>query len=291
MLRIATVNVNGIRAAARRGMSAWIDSAGADVLLLQEVRATAEQLEENLPGGWRAVAHPSEIKGRAGVAVAVREDAGLDVTGVRMGLAPEGEAEEPVDSGRWIEVTVGRAGTDGPDGTAGTAGAGESLTLVSAYLHSGQVGTPKMDAKYAHLERVGARLADLGERAAAGEGEALVCGDFNVVRSEKDIKNWKGNHNRTSGVLDDEIAHLERWFGELGWVDVHRELSGPDAQGPYTWWSWRGQAFPNDAGWRIDYHAATPGLAAAAREARVDKAATYDERFSDHAPLVVAFDR
>ena len=92
-------------------------------------------------------------------------------------------------------------------------------------------------------------------------------------------------------MLDDEIAHLERWFGELGWVDVHRELSGPDSQGPYTWWSWRGQAFPNDAGWRIDYHAATPGLAAAAREARVDKAATYDERFSDHAPLVVAYDR
>lgn len=281
MLTVATINVNGIRAAARRGMADWVAAAGADVLLLQEVRATHDQLEESLPGGWQAVTHPSEIKGRAGVAVALREGSGLDVRGVRMGLAPQGQAEDPVDTGRWIEVTVDRA--DSGDQA-------QPLTLVSAYLHSGQVGTPKMDAKYAHLQRVGARLSDLGERAASGAGHALVCGDFNVVRSERDIKNWKGNHNKTAGVLDDEIAHLERWFGELGWVDVHRALAGPGAQGPYTWWSWRGQAFPNDAGWRIDYHAATPALGASARDARVDKAPTYDERFSDHAPVVVTYD-
>ena len=115
-----------------------------------------------------------------------------------------------------------------------------------------------------------------------------MCGDFNVVRTHKDIKNWKGNHNKTSGVLDIEIAYLDRWMNGK-WVDVSRHLNG-DAQGPYTWWSWRGKAFDNDAGWRIDYQLATPALAGAASDAGTDRDPTYDTRISDHAPVVVDYD-
>ena len=114
-----------------------------------------------------------------------------------------------------------------------------------------------------------------------------MAGDLNVVRSERDIKNWRSNHNRVSGVLDVEIEHLEGWFSS-GWVDVTRALA-PRAQGPYTWWSQRGRAFDNDAGWRIDYQVATPTAASRALTVRVDRAGAYDERWSDHAPLVVDY--
>ena len=114
-----------------------------------------------------------------------------------------------------------------------------------------------------------------------------MAGDLNVVRSERDIKNWKPNHNKIAGVMDEEIAHLENWFS-AGWVDVARSLA-PDEQGPYTWWSQRGKAFDNDAGWRLDYQVATPRLAARALSAVVDRAASYDERWSDHAPLVIEY--
>ena len=161
------------------------------------------------------------------------------------------------------------------------------LTVVSAYLHSGQVGTEKMDQKYAHLDLVDARLAQLLAAAADGGAGVVVAGDLNVVRSEKDIKNWRPNHNKVAGVLDEEIAHLEAWFA-AGWVDVARALAG-DVQGPYTWWSQRGKAFDNDAGWRLDYQVATPALAGAATAFTVDRAADYASRWSDHAPLVVDY--
>lgn len=139
----------------------------------------------------------------------------------------------------------------------------------------------------AHLPRIGARLAQLHAEAANGGPEVVVGGDYNVVRSEKDIKNWKPNHNKRSGVLDEEITFLDQWVDE-GWHDVTRDLAG-DIQGPYTWWSWRGQAFDNNAGWRIDYHYATPALAARAQAFRIDRPDSYDLRFSDHAPLTIDY--
>ena len=130
-------------------------------------------------------------------------------------------------------------------------------------------------------------MARLLAEARTGGRQVIMAGDLNVVRSERDIKNWRSNHNRVSGVLDVEIEHLEEWFSS-GWVDVTRALN-PGAQGPYTWWSQRGRAFDNDAGWRIDYQVATPTLASRALAVRVDRAGTYDERWSDHAPLVVDY--
>ena len=280
-MRIATVNVNGIRAAARKGMSGWLEASAPDVLLLQEVRADEDAAAGLLPG-YSTRTWPCRIKGRAGVAVAVREDGPVTIGEVRRGVAASDTVEPDVDSGRWLEVDLGVEGTPGSDGVGR-----HTLTVVSAYLHSGQLGTEKMDQKYAHLALVNARMTELLESSESGGPQTVMAGDLNVVRSERDIKNWKPNHNRVAGVLDEEIAHLENWFS-AGWVDVARSLA-PDEQGPYTWWSQRGKAFDNDAGWRLDYQVATPRLAARALSAVVDRAASYDERWSDHAPLVIEY--
>lgn len=272
LLTVSTINLNGIRAAHKRGLTEWIDASRPDVLLLQEVRAPEEVTEALLGNSWQIFSYPCEIKGRAGVTIALDREspllAGTEPV-VRLGLS---DLELPVDSGRWIEVDVDMGGP---------------LTLVSAYFHSGQFGTPKQDAKMAHFPLIEARLAQLQQAAADTGRQSLVAGDFNVVRSERDIKNWRPNHNKSSGVLDEEIVFLDRWIDQ-GWVDVARELAG-DVQGPYTWWSWRGKAFDNDAGWRIDYHYATPELASRAVDARVFRAPSWEARFSDHAPLTVQY--
>ncbi|GIG30496.1 exodeoxyribonuclease III [Cellulomonas marina] len=260
MLTVATVNVNGIRAAARRGMGLWLDERKPDVLLLQEVRGSDEVLTEHLPGDWHLVHEEGAAKGRAGVAVASR----LPFTAVRVGLG----TDVPGDAGRWVEADL-----EAPGG---------ALTVVSAYLHSATVGTPSLDEKYAYLEVVTVRMAQLAD------ATALVGGDLNIAHREVDLKNWKGNL-KSAGFLPEERAYLDRWFDDLGWRDLGRDLGGP-GPGPYTWWSWRGKAYDNDAGWRIDYQLGSPDLARRAVRAQVDRAATYAERFSDHAPLVVEYD-
>lgn len=265
MLTIATVNVNGIRAAYRKGMGDWLTQTNPDILLLQEVRATDEIAAELIGEGWTVMHEACEIKGRAGVAIATR----LPVTAVRYGVAPEGVDQVPVDTGRWAEADI-------------TTSNGAQLTVISAYLHSGTAGTPKMDQKYAHLDLVDVRL---GELMAAGN-HALLAGDINIAHTNNDIKNWKGNL-KAAGFLPEERAYLDKWFG-AGWVDIARKHAG-DVPGPYTWWSNRGQAFTNDAGWRIDYQIATPALAELATNPRVDRAASYETRWSDHAPLLVDY--
>ncbi|MCZ0857392.1 exodeoxyribonuclease III [Actinomyces israelii] len=280
-MRIATVNVNGIRAAARKGISGWLKASAPDILLLQEVRADEGTASGLLPG-YRCEVWPCRIRGRAGVAVAVREDSGVVVGQVRRGVAAPDAVEPDVDSGRWLEVDLA------VEGAPCSEGAGRhTFTVVSAYLHSGQLGTEKMDQKYAHLELVDARMAELLASSESGGPQVVMAGDLNVVRSEQDIKNWKPNHNKTAGVMDEEIAHLEGWFA-AGWIDVARWLA-PREQGPYTWWSQRGKAFDNNAGWRLDYQVTTPRLAERASSFTVDRADSYASRWSDHAPLVIDY--
>lgn len=264
VLTVATVNVNGVRAAFKRGMADWIEARRPDVLLLQEVRATDEILGDHLAAdGWHLAHEASETKGRAGVAIASR----LPMHAVRIGIG----TGVPTDSGRWVEADLELPG-------------GEVLTVVSAYVHSGQADTPKMAEKYAFLDVMTKRMAEL----AGPDARAVVAGDLNVAHREVDIKNWRGNR-KAAGFLPEERAYLDRWFDEQGWRDLGREHGG-EGPGPYTWWSWRGQAFDNDSGWRIDYQLATPALADRVRTVEVDRAATYDARFSDHAPVVVAYD-
>lgn len=281
MLKIATVNVNGIRAAFRKGMDTWLGQANPDVVLAQEVRASEEITQELFGDEWQVVVNASQLKGRAGVAVAVRKSSPWHLEDSKADTVP---VAVPQDGGRWLEALLVKENETG-------GGEDARLRVISAYFHSGEVGTEKQDHKMAHLERIEKRLEQLMSAGASSENTeplVLVAGDFNVVHTELDIKNWKPNHNKRAGVLDEEIAFLDRWR-EQGWVDVVRALAG-QVQGPYSWWSWRGKAFDNDAGWRIDYHLATPRLAEAARSQQVDRAAAYDQRFSDHAPVVVTYE-
>ena len=265
-MRLISANVNGIRAAARRGGLDWLAAQHADVIALQEVRATEEQLREVLNSsvleGWHVSFAPGRAKGYSGVAVLSRQPP----LRVSTHLGPV----EFADAGRWIEVDV-----HAPD---------RSITVASAYVHTGQAHTPRQAEKVRFLDAVGSRLSALGEKGAY----AVLAGDLNVAHGPHDLKNWKGNVGK-SGFLPEEQAHLDRWGSEHGWVDVHRALHGP-GPGPYTWWSWRGKAFDNDAGWRIDYQFASRALAGLATRAQVGRAPAYAERWSDHAPLTVDYD-
>jgi len=260
---VATINVNGLRAAVRRGMDAWLAAECPDVVALQEVRAPDDVVVPLLGDGWSAVHEASAIKGRAGVAVAAR-------TEVRGTTAPIADGRF-ANTGRWIEGTVD---TDDDRG----------LTVCSAYVHTGQADDPaRMEEKLTFLDAI----ADRVEALAAAGRHVLLTGDLNVAHDWRDIKNWKGNRGK-AGFLPEEQERLDR-LAAAGFVDLGRRFGG-DGPGPYTWWSWRGKAFDNDAGWRIDYLIASPDLAALAKDVVVHRAPSYAERWSDHAPVVATFD-
>ncbi|HEY9423696.1 MAG TPA: exodeoxyribonuclease III [Microterricola sp.] len=271
-LRIASVNVNGVRAAYRNGMGDWLASRDVDILALQEVRADTSHLEELLGDEWNILHDAATAKGRAGVALASRRNA--EIHRVELGAVDFDSA------GRWLEADY-RVGDN-------------IVTVVSTYVHSGEAGTAKQVEKYKFLDAMEARLPELE----AHSKYALVLGDLNVGHRTLDIKNWKGNVKR-AGFLPEERAYFDRFVGAegdpeynggagLGWVDVGRKWAG-DVDGPYSWWSNRGQAFDNDTGWRIDYHLASPALAAAVVDYTIDRAPSYAERWSDHAPVVVDY--
>ncbi|MEV4995952.1 exodeoxyribonuclease III [Streptomyces niveus] len=264
MLTVTSVNVNGLRAAAKKGFVEWLAGTGADVVCLQEVRAEEGQLTEAVrePEGWHTVFAPAAAKGRAGVALYSRREPER----VRIGF---GSAEFDT-SGRYVEIDL------------------PGVTVASLYLPSGDVGTERQDEKVRFMDEFLAYLDGLRDRAAADGRQVLVCGDWNIAHQEADLKNWKANR-KESGFLPEERAWLTRVFDEAAYVDVVRALH-PDQTGPYTWWSYRGRAFDNDTGWRIDYHVATAGLAERAVKAWVERAATHGERWSDHAPVSVAYE-
>ncbi|MDT0268285.1 exodeoxyribonuclease III [Streptomyces sp. DSM 44915] len=266
MLTVTSVNVNGLRAAAKKGYLEWLAGCAADVVCLQEVRAEEAQLTEEVrrPAGWHAYYAPAAAKGRAGVAVLTRREPDA----VRVGFG----AEEFADSGRYLAVDL------------------PGITVASLYLPSGEVDTPRQDEKERFMAAFLPHLVELRATAVAGGREALVCGDWNIAHQEADLKNWRANR-RNSGFLPEERAWLSRVLGEEGgYTDVVRALY-PDQDGPYSWWSYRGRAFDNDTGWRIDYQMATPGLAERCLKAEIERAATHAERWSDHAPVTAVYDR
>ena len=270
-MRVATANINGIRAASRRGLASWLAERQPDILCLQEVRASDEILAGVIGEDWHTVHEESSAKGRAGVAVLSR----IPPLEVRQGWTDGAVAETATEfkgSGRWVEADF----LTGAEKTL--------LTVVSAYVHTGEAETPRQDEKYRFLSVVRQRMLDL----TADGRYVIVCGDFNIAHREADLKNWRGNQGR-AGFLPEERAWLDRLFDADGFVDVHRRLAG-DGPGPYTWWSWRGRAFDTDAGWRIDYQITTPATAAKAIRAQADRAPSYALRWSDHAPLVVDYD-
>jgi exodeoxyribonuclease-3 len=276
-LRLATINTNGIRAAFRKGMGDWLDGRDVDILAIQEVRASTDDISGLLGPEWNVVHDEATAKGRAGVALASRRRA--EIHRVELG------AKTFDSAGRWLEADYDVDGT--------------IVTVVSTYVHSGEADTPKQDEKWKFLDAMSRRLPALERH----NELAVVVGDLNVGHTPLDIKNWKGNVKR-AGFLPRERAYFDRFFGPrgkkvegadgstgrgLGWVDIGRRAAG-EVEGPYTWWSWRGAAFDNDTGWRIDYQMATPALAERVTNYSVDRAESYDKRWSDHTPVVVDYD-
>ncbi|CAN5516984.1 exodeoxyribonuclease III [soil metagenome] len=262
MFCVVSANVNGVRAAQRRGGLASLAKLDAEVICLQEVRADEDQLRSVLADSPLAdyqVAHAPGSAGRAGVAVLTRQAP----LACRVGL-PGFEG-----AGRWIEVDL--------------MVGGDLITALCTYVHTGEAGTERQLEKFRFLDAIDARLAALASRAGA---DAVLTGDLNIAHRQADLKNWKGNLGK-AGFLPQEQAYLDRWLS-AGWTDLQRLHAG-EGPGPYTWWSWRGKAFDTDTGWRIDYQLASAGLAARSVKVEAGRAASYAERWSDHAPVIAWF--
>ena len=268
---VSTINVNGIRAAVKQrspdnlGLLAWLKETTADTVCLQETRADDEQLAEALApalaDGWHLASADPHLKGRNGVAVLSRHP----ITRTRIG--PDGD--EFASHGRYLEVDTA------------------DLTVASVYFPTGEADTDRQLEKERFMAAVARRMAILNSTTLNSTTRgAVVCGDWNIAHTESDIKAWKANQKK-SGFLPGE----RQWLTDLlatGWVDVVRVLH-PGVAGPYSWWSWRGKAFDNDAGWRIDYQLASAALAPHAIGARVERADAYALRWSDHAPVTVEY--
>lgn len=265
-VRIATLNVNGIRAAQRRGLRDWLEAERPDIVTLQEMRAAPELVPGEVFEGYHLSYDAGSLPGRNGVAVASREAP----LAVRTSMG----AREFAHEGRWIEVDL------------------PEITVASLYLPKGASPDDHERAeayrrKMRFLPALARHLTRARRDARRAGREFVVTGDFNIARTEHDLANPRANR-RSPGFLPEE----REWFGSIlsprTLVDVVRRLH-PDGPGPYSWWSWRGQAWNNDAGWRIDYQLASPGLAAAATTGGTRRDPSYDRRMSDHAPVVVDY--
>ena len=270
--RIATANVNGIRASVRRGFGTWLEQRGPDIVALQEVRCGVDDLPVDAWPQYRLSYDAGSRAGRNGVAVLAR----WAPSAVRTGFGSRSFDHE----GRYLEVDL-----DPPDGPP--------LTVGSLYLPKG--GNPDDGPEWAAKQRRKLRfMASFGryltrarlDARRAGR-EFLVLGDFNIAHTRADLANPTANL-RQPGFRPDERQWFGRLLGPRTLVDVVRSLH-PHDTGPFSWWTWRGQAWGNDTGWRIDYHLASPALAAGAVTGGTDREPSYEDRMSDHSPVVVDY--
>ena len=255
MLRIITLNLNGIRSAARKGFVPWLARRRADVVCVQELKAQPGDMTAALTriGALKGHFHCAEKKGYSGVGIYTRHEPAKVVAGIGI---PDIDCE-----GRYLRLDFG------------------NVSVISLYQPSGSSGEHRQRVKFSFMARFFPHL----KRLRAEGREVVVCGDWNIAHQEIDLRNWRGNQ-KNSGFLPEERAWLTRVFNELGWVDVFRRVDLRPEQ--YTWWSNRGESWAKNVGWRIDYQIATPGLAATAKRCAIYK----DARFSDHAPLIIDYD-
>jgi len=256
MLKIISANLNGIRSASRKGFFEWMQQQSADFVCVQELKAQAADMTPELaaPFGYYGHFHYAEKKGYSGAGIYSKRTPDR----VQIGFG----CEEFDAEGRYVRCDFGK------------------LSGISLYAPSGSSSPDRQAAKFRFLDIFLPHLKALKD---SGR-EVVICGDWNIAHTEIDLKNWKSNQ-KNSGFLPEERAWMTQVFDELGLVDVYRRLY-PEATGDaYTWWSNRGQAWAKNVGWRIDYQVATTALAATAQSASVYK----EERFSDHAPLVVEY--
>jgi exodeoxyribonuclease III len=261
VFRLISLNLNGIRSAATKGWQAWAESVAADCMGVQELKAQAEHVQGHFDqvAGMQGHFHYAEKKGYSGVGLYGR----VEPSDVLIGFgSPEFDLE-----GRYVEVRYDKPG--------------RKFSIISSYFPSGSSGEDRQAAKFRFLAQMAPHLAQL-----KSQREFILVGDINIAHKEIDLKNWKGNQ-KNSGFTPEERAWMTQLLDPqagVGLVDVFRTLNQQPEQ--YTWWSQRGQAWAKNVGWRIDYHLATPGMAAMARREHIYLA----QRFSDHAPLVMDYD-
>jgi exodeoxyribonuclease-3 len=255
-MRIITLNINGIRAGARKGFFSWMTRQKADVVCLQETRAQFNQIESDpvyFPRKYHYYHADAERKGYSGVAVYSRRRPEAVTSGLGW---PDIDAE-----GRYLQIDF------------------EGLSVISLYVPSGTSGDVRQSFKYDFMDRFESVLA---EKKNSGR-EVVICGDWNIAHKNIDIRNWRSNQ-KNSGFLPDERKWMDWLFDEAAYVDAFRTVNQQEDQ--YTWWSNRGQAWAKNVGWRIDYQIITPGLRDKVRAASIYKR----KRFSDHAPLIIDYD-
>ncbi|MEJ6021684.1 exodeoxyribonuclease III [Ramlibacter sp. PS4R-6] len=260
LFKLTSLNANGIRSAATKGVEAWIAKTRPDCICLQEVKAQAEDVEGRFEemAGLKGHFHFAQKKGYSGVAVYTKHAPSDVIVGFGSG---EFDAE-----GRYVELRF-----DTP---------ARKFSVISCYFPSGSSGEERQQAKFRFLDAFDPHLVRLKQGR-----DFILCGDVNIAHSERDLKNWKGNR-KNSGFLPEERAWMTKILSETGLVDVYRHLKPETTEECYTWWSNRGQAYAKNVGWRLDYHLATPPVAQLARQESIYKT----ERFSDHAPITVEYD-
>jgi exodeoxyribonuclease III len=260
LFRLTSLNLNGIRSAATKGVEAWLAKTKPDCICLQEVKAQAADIEGRFDelAGLKGHFHFAEKKGYSGVAAYTRHAPSDVIVGYG---SKEFDAE-----GRYVELRF-----DTPQ---------RKFSVISCYFPSGSSGEERQQAKFRFLAEFEPHLARL-----KGQREFILCGDVNIAHKEQDLKNWRSNR-KNSGFLPEERAWMTRLLDEAGLVDVYRRLKPETTEECYTWWSNRGQAYMNNVGWRLDYHLATPAVAQLARSEAIYKG----EKFSDHAPITVEYE-
>lgn len=267
MFKLTSLNLNGIRSAASKGLQEWLAQSMPDCICVQELKAQAADISGRFEeiAGLKGYFHCAEKKGYSGVGIYTRHEPSEVIVGYG---SPEFDAE-----GRYVELRFDRPG--------------RQLSLISGYFPSGSSGEERQAAKFRFLAGMFPHLAGL-KNSGGQAREFILCGDINIAHQEIDLKNFKGNR-KNSGFLPEERA----WMTQLlqgaeggGLVDVYRRLHPATTDEAYTWWSNRGQAYAKNVGWRLDYQIATPALAAGARSALIHR----EPRFSDHAPLTIDYD-
>lgn len=263
-MKIITVNVNGIRAAEKKGFFEWLKKENADVVCLQEIKAQECQLDERFyPKEYHCNYHPADKKGYSGTAIFSKKKPNL--------VIKKTDWEYMDFEGRIIQANFTSQEGDKKS---------DDFSVVSIYIHSGSSKQERQDLKMEFLTQ---RFMPYLKQLKADNKKVIFCGDINIVHQKRDIKNFIANKNR-SGCLPEERAYLDELFNEVGFIDSFREVNQEDEQ--YTWWSNRGQAWENNTGWRIDYQILTPNLKGIVKNASIYK----DQRFSDHAPLILEYD-
>jgi exodeoxyribonuclease-3 len=260
LFKLTSLNLNGIRSATSKGLEPWLVKTAPDCICVQEVKAQSQDVLGRFDtlADLRGYFHFAQKKGYSGVGVYTRHEPSEIVVGY-------GSAEFDVE-GRYVELRF-----DTP---------AAKRSIISCYFPSGSSGEDRQQAKFRFLAEFYPHLIRL-----KAEREFILCGDVNIAHQEIDLKNWKGNR-KNSGFLPEERAWMTSLLNEAGLVDVYRQLQPTATEEAYTWWSNRGQAYAKNVGWRLDYHLATPALAALARTEHIYKG----EKFSDHAPITIGYD-